>query len=107
MLSQGGGFATGSRSTGLCSEETAQEFHRGGPFKQGNIVDASGRGIVLVVQFFDWKPRQKQAPGPGGWRWLPAETAPAGVNSLAATIDSTAFAPEAGRSRAASATRDP
>jgi LAS superfamily LD-carboxypeptidase LdcB len=38
-------------------------FITAAPFKLGEIVDASSRGIVLVVPFFDWKPRQTHALG--------------------------------------------
>ena len=38
-------------------------FITAAPFKLGEIVDASKRGIILVVPFFDWKPRQRHALG--------------------------------------------
>lgn len=40
-----------------------EDFITTGPFKLGNIVNASNRGLILVVPFFDWKPRQTHALG--------------------------------------------
>jgi Uncharacterized protein conserved in bacteria (DUF2272) len=45
------------------------------PFNLGKIVDASERGIVLVVPFFDWKPGQRHALG-----------MPANLNRLVAEV---------------------
>jgi D-alanyl-D-alanine carboxypeptidase len=41
-------------------------FITAAPFRLGQIVDASNRGIILVVPFFDWKPRQRHALGRPG-----------------------------------------
>jgi LAS superfamily LD-carboxypeptidase LdcB len=36
------------------------------PFRLGDLVDASGRGVVLVVPYFEWKPGQRHALGRPG-----------------------------------------
>jgi outer membrane protein OmpA-like peptidoglycan-associated protein/LAS superfamily LD-carboxypeptidase LdcB len=40
-----------------------EDFITKGPFRLGEIVNASNRAAILVVPFFDWKPRQKHALG--------------------------------------------
>jgi outer membrane protein OmpA-like peptidoglycan-associated protein/LAS superfamily LD-carboxypeptidase LdcB len=40
-----------------------EDFITSAPFKLGEIVNASNRGMILVVPFFDWKPRQRHALG--------------------------------------------
>jgi LAS superfamily LD-carboxypeptidase LdcB len=50
-------------------------FITAAPFNLGQIVDATNRGIILVVPFFDWKPRQRHALG-----------RPANLNALMAEV---------------------